>query len=89
MKLFGRIEIVLGLLLVGLGAYFLLESLVFPELDRHGWLVVVGNIGVLVGGLLSFAGAMLAFTSRYRWLWHLPFVLVVSIYLFGFSDVLV
>lgn len=86
MKVLGKIEIALGLLIVALGWYFLLESLLAPELDRHGWLVIIGNFGVLVGGLLAFAGAMLAFTTRFPFVWHLPFILLLGTYIFGFGD---
>ena len=69
------IEILLGLCLVAICCYLMLESVYFPATDRHGYLLGLTLFGASLGGLLAFAGVSLLMTSRYRLLGHMPIVL--------------
>jgi hypothetical protein len=89
MDLLGKIEVALGLALAGLGWYLMLEHVVAPELDRHAWLVFVGQVGLSLGGLLAFAGAVLAFAPRLRWVGQIPFIAAATVLVAGYGDAFV
>jgi hypothetical protein len=73
MKRLAIIEIVLGLALVALSGYFMLESVYFPQGDRHGFILAAAIFGSSLGALLAFAGAVLHSSARYGVLAHVPF----------------
>ena len=75
MRKLAKTEIVLGLCLVAICCYFMLESAYFPATDRHGYLLGLTLFGASIGGLLAFAGVSLLSPSRYRLLGHLPVAL--------------
>lgn len=89
MKVLGKIELAVGLALAAFGWYLMLEHVLAPELDRHGWLVFFGQVGLSLGGLLAFAGAVLAFAPRLRWLGQLPVLAAVTVLAVGYGDAFV
>ena len=84
MKLFGKVELLLGLALILLCSYFMLESALYPDRDRHGYLIMIAIFGASIGGLMSFAGVVCIAHSNYRRIAHLPLVIytVIAIYTF-------
>ena len=73
MKRFAILEVILGLALVTLSSYFMLESVYFPQEDRHGFLLGATIFGTSLGALLAFAGAVLHSSVRFGALAHIPF----------------
>lgn len=74
MKVLGILEIVVGLLLVVVSSYILVQSAMFPATDRHGLGLGLGLFGASFGALLAFAGAALATRSKWSLPAHFPLI---------------
>lgn len=88
MKVFGKIEIVLGLILVAFGIYAVGLDVLWGE-DRHGYRSIVGQLGASFGGLVAFAGAVLTFAPRFRWAGHVPFLAFAAVFVAAYGDAFV
>lgn len=74
MKTVAILEIILGLSLVGVSGYFMLQSATGSTPDLHGFLLGVTIFGTSLGALLAFAGAVLHSSVRYGIVAHIPFL---------------
>ena len=89
MRTLGTIEIVFGLVLVTFGIYAIGLDVFWSHEDRHGYLAMFGEFGAASGGLVAFAGAVLAFAPRYRWSGHIPLLAVGAVFAAAYGEALV
>ncbi len=74
MKAFGIIEIFIGIFLLTCSSWLMLRSVIWPESDPHGYMLMVLIFGASIGCLLSFSGAFLLSNYPYKFLAHIPLV---------------
>lgn len=84
-KLLGKVELSIGLLLIALCSYYMLESTFNHESDRHGYVLIISLFGAGIGGLISFAGSVCILSKEYKLLAHIPIVVYGFIVYFVFN----
>ncbi len=89
MRVVGKLEIALGLVLCAFGVYALGLDVFWSHEDRHGYLAVMGEFGAAFGGLVAFAGAVLAFAPRYQWSGHIPLLAFGAVFVAAYGEAFV
>ncbi len=84
-KLFGKIELTLGLLLTTYASYLMIDFTINPAHDPHGFVLLVAVFGASIGGLMSFAGSVCIFTKKYGFFAQVPFIIytIIAIYTYN------
>ncbi len=63
-KLFGKIELTFGLLLITYASYLMMEFTINPDNDPHGFVLMIALFGAGIGGLMSFSGSVYLFAKK-------------------------
>jgi predicted anti-sigma-YlaC factor YlaD len=85
-KLLGKIELVLGLLMTSYASYLMIEFTLNPAYDPHGFILMLALFGAGIGGLMSFAGTVCIFSSKYKILSQMPLIIYTIITIYTFSN---
>ncbi len=78
-KLFGKIELIIGLLLITYASYLMMGFTINPDNDPHGFVLMIAVFGAGIGGLMSFAGSVCLFAKKYQLIAQFPLIIYTAI----------